>query len=477
MPMDRRGSVNWQDGMLIEASHLAAETEYLRGLSGRAAAVGLGGFGVLGDPGEAAPLDLSVAVAGSECTAELKRLRGFFPDGTWVEYEAQGPDAVVARAAVEPRGEQSLGVYVLAHDDEYLAFGEPDPREDPPRRPFRQPRLELRLGADPGWPRARSLKLGAVQVRDGVAGVDPGALPAAATMASWPALRDLAARHAERLERWRRIAVDNFIVLLPVATAPAGGTGREVEYAKRETAFQWGVEVARLQAAQELLARTASPARWMASLQAGARTLLTLVELNRDLSKAMQQASTDFEAGVGALRQAVAFRPDPEALHELVDCAGAYMDGVDRLLAGLFTAKGVRSDILRYRDQEYQLTSYSRRVYRREGEREYLEISGLAVASVEDYVVVMEGEVGAAARKSPPNTHAGPNERTTWPQADPAFVDHTFMEGAVLFHPHGFALQKELTRITLICLGGGDLSAFERGSDQDVRVYVRVKAA
>ena len=91
--------------------------------------------------------------------------------------------------------------------------------------------------------------------------------------------------------------------------------------------------------------------------------------------------------------------------------------------------------------------------------------------------MLLKGAVGAAVRKSPPNTHVGTNERSTWPQADPAFVDHTFMEGAALFHPHGFLAQREVNRLTLICIGGGDLSTFEQGDDQDVRVFIRKKGS
>ncbi len=476
MPFDRRGSVNWQDGMLIESSHLTAETEFLRSLAARSARTALGSFGLYADPGETAPLDLQVSASGGECTAELRRFRGFFPDGTWVDFDSPEAGTVLGRTMLEGSGPSSVGVFLYAHEDEFLGIGEPDPADDPPRSPYRLPRLELRLGEDPKWPRGRSLRLATVQVNGGVAVMDGAHVPPSATLASWPALRELGERYGEYLERWRRLAIGNFITLLPIATAPAGGLGREIAYAKRETAFQLAVEISRNQSAQPLLTRVGSPAEWFASVQTNARLIATLLELNRDLAGAMQDGA-NFAAAMGTLRDTSTFDVYQESLRAMVQQVEVFIDAVETLLTGLFEAREGEKDVLRYRDKEYAFTPYAKRVYRRESDREYLEIQGLSASEVEDYVVLMKGGIGAAVRKSPPNTHVGPNERSTWPQADPAFVDHTFMDGAALFHPHGFQPQREINRLTLICIGGGDLSIFEQGDDQDVRVFIRRKAS
>lgn len=476
MPFERRGAVNWQDGMLIESAHLTAETEFLRSLSSRASQVALGTFGLHAGPGEAMPIDLQVVVAGGECAAELRRFRGFFPDGTWVEFEADGQSVILGRAPVDGNASHSFAVYIQAHDDNFMGMGEPDPADDPPRQPYRIPRLELCMGDDPGWPRGRSMRLATVRVEGGVATLDPSHIPPSVTMATWPTLRDLAERFAEYLERWRRLALGNFITLLPIATAPAGGLGREIAYAKRETAYQLAVEIARLQSSLALRSRRGAPVEWFELMQTGARLITTLLELNRDLAGAMQDGG-GFSAAMGTLRDVADYEVTSEDLRRMAAITEEGIQAVEILLNGLFEAREGEKDVLRYRDKEYAFTPYAKRVYKREADREYMEIQGISAAEVEDYVVLLKGAVGAAVRKSPPNTHIGVNDRKTWPQADPAFVDHTFMEGAALFHPHGFLPQREVNSVTMICIGGGDLSSFEQGDDQDVRVFIRKKAS
>jgi hypothetical protein len=471
--MIRRGSVNWQDGMLIEASHFTAETEHLRGLIGHSAHLALGWFGLYAESGDPAPLDLSVKVDGLECTVELRRFRGIFRDGLWVDFEAGTGDVVVARCAIEATGEQSLPIHLFASGDEFHAFGEPDPAQDPPRAPWRQPLLQLALGAAPSWSPDRSMVLGNVRVRDGVAVLDPERLPPCATMSSWPALRDLAARYVEVLEKWRRTAVDHFIVLLPVATAPTGGTGRQMDYARRETAFQWALEVARLQAMQPWLTRTGTPPQWFSTVQSAARSLLTLLDLNREMTRGIVERE---ESALAALRRTASHLPNPEDLGAMLALGEECMDAVTRVLGVVFGHEDHDPDQeLGYQGRTYHLTRYARRSFRREGDREFLEISGLAETDIEDYVVLLGGEVGKTLARARPTAKLGPNERNGWTTADSAELDVTFRERAVLAHPLALRLLRELNRLTLICIGAENLSAFERGADEDVRVYVLTK--
>ena len=466
--MVRRGSVNWQDGMLIQASHFIADTAHLREVIGRNSGLSLGWFGVFAEPGEAVPLDLNVAINGLECTAELRRFRGYFPDGTWLEFEADASDVVVARRRVENVADQELPVCLFVSTDQFYEFGEPDPALDPPRRPFRQPRLQLSLEDPEDRPARQSMVLGRIQLRDGVAALDPAVLPACATMASWPALRDLAARFAEALERWRRFAVDHFVVLLPVATAPAGGTGRELEFAQRETAFQWAMEVARLQAVYPLLARRGTPPLWFAHLQSAARSILTLLELNREMARDVAEHE---QAALTTLRRVIDYVPDPNSLGGMLVMGQECLQAMDRVLPAVFTHEALPSSSLVYQNKTYYELTYARRSCRTQGELAFLEISGLSASEVEDCVLLVEGETGVQLAQSRPNARLGPNDRGTWPSSDPAFLDVSFKDRAVLVHPIGFRPVKELNRLTLVCLGAGNLSAFERGSDQEIRVF------
>jgi hypothetical protein len=147
------------------------------------------------------------------------------------------------------------------------------------------------------------------------------------------------------------------------------------------------------------------------------------------------------------------------------------MNAIERVLDVIFTEK--RDDsTLGYQGKMYHLTRYARRGCRRQDDMEFLEIAGLSEADVEDFVVLVQGEIGKTLARARPKLKLGPNDRDRWPTADAASLDVTFREGAVLCHPLGLRPLRELNRLTLVCLGAENLSAFERGSDEDVRVYV-----
>ena len=471
MHTSQRGSVNWQDGMLIESSHFTDETEYLRDLNSRSNALALGWFGVHAEPGSASPLDLGVAVAGGRCRVELRRFRGVFPEGLWVDLEARDGDVVAAECPVPANGEQAVAIHLVASDTLFRAVGTPNPEEDPPRQPFRHPLLQVVLGPDSGARRGRAMRVGAVRVRDGVAVLDAAWIPPSLTMTSWPGLHDLAIRFGEYLENWRRTAVDNFIVLLPVATAPAGGTGRQMEFAKRETAYQLAMEMSRLQAEQQVLARTGTPRSWFTLVQTAARSILTLLDLNRELARATVDPQ-GFASGVAGLRRVADHALDPEDLGSMAGVAAGAFDGAQGLLDSLFTTKPVPDTTLGYNGRFYTQVNYSRRAYRRETEFEFLEIVGLSVPNVADCVVLLQGDIAKLLHASKPTAHIGPAQRESWPTSGPAVLDLAFRDGAVLAHPERFREQRELNQLTLVCRGATNLSAFERGADEDVRVYV-----
>src|SRR5262245_33648469 len=102
--MKRPGSVNWQAGMLIEAGHFTDETEHLRDLISQNTRVLLRSYGVCANPGDPSPLDLGVAVRGLECHVELRRFRGVFPGGLWIDFEATAEDIASARCTIEAQG-------------------------------------------------------------------------------------------------------------------------------------------------------------------------------------------------------------------------------------------------------------------------------------------------------------------------------------------------------------------------------------
>ena len=83
-----------------------------------------------------------------------------------------------------------------------------------------------------------------------------------------------------------------------------------------------------------------------------------------------------------------------------------------------------------------------------------------------------QAEIAKAVRAKSPTTKLGANGNDTWPHSDPAGVEPNFEDRAALIHPYNFRSQKELNRLTLICLEGQGLAAFDRGGAEDVRVYV-----
>lgn len=215
--------VNWKNPMLLGDEHLRANDVAGRRAMGwlaRAAAAPGAGFGLLAPgPGAGPALRWTPEQGADRLGVHVHGLSGLAPDGTPLFHDEQAfgelagqlrGNTVLERNPPRP---QRIAVVVEPADPEgidpsgWIEVGTPDPREEPPRVPFRVPSLRVVLEVD-GFSSGSRLKIGEL-IWDGIA-VEPSAdyLPAAVSTAATPGWEQACTRirRAIRLLRERLVA-------------------------------------------------------------------------------------------------------------------------------------------------------------------------------------------------------------------------------------------------------------------------------
>jgi hypothetical protein len=220
MPTDGIFTVNWKSPMLLSDKHLRLADECARQAYhwiARSVAPAVGGFGLVPTTrGGGAGARFSHEHGADRLTVHLHALSAVAPDGTFLVFDEDADPVlhgtVSAQAHLERNPPRPVRLSVCAEPaagedgGSRVEVGEPDPQEDPPRRPLLADGLRLRVEA--GAHSQRSMLKIAEYVWDGVE-VTPSQdfLPAALTLVAWPELGRSAVTLRREIERHRDLLV------------------------------------------------------------------------------------------------------------------------------------------------------------------------------------------------------------------------------------------------------------------------------
>jgi hypothetical protein len=220
MSADGIFAVNWKNPMLLSDRHLRqaeACAVQARAWLARAVAPAAGGYGLVPPArGGGSGARLSHEQGADRLTVHIHSINGLAPDGTVLAFDEEAWPQLSAMLSAAGTLERNpprpvrLGVLVEPADAEAAAelatteVGEPDPAEEPARRPFVVPALRARIV--PSASSSRSALMIAEYVWDGVE-VEPAPdyQPPALTVAAWPAMGRTAAELRKKLRRLREL--------------------------------------------------------------------------------------------------------------------------------------------------------------------------------------------------------------------------------------------------------------------------------
>ncbi|MBM3286215.1 MAG: hypothetical protein FJY88_02530 [Candidatus Eisenbacteria bacterium] len=472
--------VHWQDGMLLRSAHLdlvEGRADELLDLTRRY----LGHSPGICPGGEPS---ISCEISGSSLTVTLESCVALTPDGRLLIVDAtrkEAGKAISAAISLDPAVEARIPVAIEAIEGSD-PVGTPDPDEDPPRLPYRLPRVALLLGTDPGIGRPSSIRIAEIMVADRAARVSDDYIPPCAQIGS-------ARAFAAAVEAFRARA--RACGARAVAGAAAMKARLDGEGIPGDPFFAILQQLAiGMGSARENLPTPPYPDPPLAALRPVRAVLRSALELFQIYPGARNRVINDLilreklpsgdPVFFDSLRD---FLDGPIALDDLRSAIGTHMrflddlDGVVRFLAD--QAKIPELDTLEefyeYRGVRYWPIEYKHRRLRKDESRQYLEVGGIkARGDVKRILVIMRCAQGTPEERERFVIRFGVNDRKTWIFAEQVQVDARTEKNRIVClypaEPDREVPEPRLRELTLIS-GAVDFTPVENAPPTDLRIY------
>jgi hypothetical protein len=485
-------SVNWKDGMLVEARHLLEQEGYLDEMVRWSLAHALTGYGLVPPrAGQPDPLAVEVAAADGQASVRVRRCMALLPSGLPVQVQADDPIEQGGTPPLEirfplPGGPRRVVPLALeASPGEKIEVGPVDAEAEPPRPAYRTAALRLSVEAADGPPSPWRLPLAEIEIDGGRVALSPDYIPPCLTLAAHPALRVAARRLIESLHG----VADR---LQAVAIQQAGSSDGRVPGLtplarfSRDLALRSCVEFSILQDGQESLA-PAEVARAAKRFLRYARLMLDLhPEVLRgswhDYLGSAPEGIKDHGVFVRRVEEALTAPHRPDRLREELAGLGdlaAVLSGFAAHLASGDVRERPKGDFLDYNRQRYQAIPWAHIEQARDDRYSRVRISGFEPRTCAELLVWIRiprsGTGGAAAaelRGHARTTRLGINENAGYGAMSASPVDMEFDPdvAVIIFYNRN---QETIKRLNITATSAFDFSSLSLTPNEDIRLYYR----
>ena len=485
-------SVNWKDGMLVEARHLLEQEGYLDEMVRWSLAHALTGFGLVPPrAGQPEPLAVEVTAADGQASVRVRRCVALLPSGCPIQVQADDPVEQGGTPAVElrfplPAGPRRVVPLVLeAMPGEKLEVGPVDAGAEPPRPAYRTTALRLSVDSADAPPSPWRLPLAEIEIDSGRPTLSADYIPPCLTLAAHPALRVAARRLIESLhtvaDRLQQVAVQQ-------AGPGDGRTGGLTPLARfsRDLALRSCVAFSVLQDGQETLA----PAELARAAKGFLRYARLMLELHPEVLRgswhdylgAAPEGIKDHGVFVRRVEEALTAPHRPERLREELGNLG----GLLAVLAGFAThlvsgdvRERPKGDFLDYNRQRYQALPWAHIEHARDDRYSRARLSGFEPRPCAELLVWIRiprsGASGAPAaelRNHARTTRLGINENAGYGAMSASPVDMEFDPdvAVIIFYNRN---QEQIKRLNITATSAFDFSSLSLTPNEDIRLYYR----
>lgn len=486
-------SVNWKDGMLVEARHLLEQEGYLEEMVRWSLVHSLSGYGLVpARPGQPDPLAIEAGAADGQVSARVRRCFALLPSGFPVHINADDPIEQGGTPPVEirfplPPGPKSVVPLALeVAPGEKIEIGPVDREVEPPRPAYRTAAARLSVDSADGPPNPWRLPVAELVIDSGSVSLKDDYIPPCLTVAAHPALRVASRRVVELFhalaDRSYRVAVQQ------AGTGDASRTAGLTSLARfsRDLALRSSVEFSSLQDGEGWLG-TAEVTRSMKRFLRFARVLLDLhPEVLRgswhDYLGGAPEGIKDHGVFVRRIEEALAAPHRPERLREELGLLSALVGVVGGFTAHLLTGdvqERPKGDYLDYNRQRYQALPWAHVEHSRDERYSRLRISGFEPRSCAELLawirIPRSGDAGAAAaelRTHARTTRLGINENVGHGAMSAALVDmETDPAAAIIVYYN--RNQEPIKRLNVSATSAFDFSSLSLTPNEDIRLYYR----
>jgi len=487
-------SVNWKDGMLVEARHLLEQEGYLDEMVRWSLAHSLTGYGLLPPrPGQPDPLSLELSAADGQINARLKRCLAVLPSGHPVQVSADDPVEQGGTPPVEGRfplpsagGRQVLPLALEATPGAKIEVGPVDAEVEPPRPAYRTPALKLSIEAPEGPPNPWRLPLAEIEIDTGRVALRDDYIPPCLTTGAHPAIRVATRRLVESLHDLAEASQQ-------VASQQAGSSDASrppglspLARFSRDLALRSVVEFSLVQDGQQSL----PPAEVSRALKRFLRYARTLLDLQPEVLRgswhdylgSTPEGIKDHGVFVRRVEEILTAEHRPERLREEFGALGTMLGmlaGFARHLLSGDVKERPKGDFLDYNRQRYQALPWAHVEHSKDERYSRVRISGFEPRPCAELLawirIPRSGAGGATAtelRSHARSTRLGINDNTGYGAMSASPVDMEFDPdvAVIVFYNRN---QEQIKRLNVTATSAFDFSSLSLTPNEDIRLYFR----
>jgi hypothetical protein len=473
---ERLLSVNWEDGMLVKASHLTEQEGYFENLNRWVAEHAVNFFGLTRPPrGQTSALEIRVDHDGQNWAVILSRCYALTPNGRIIQIDSQYDNAVKS-AAVLAKSPDAVPVYLHAKQGK-IGIGLPGRDSEPTRHPYRGYDYEILVGglkdADP----ADCLKVGEIKFADSRPELSADYIPPCMIIGSHALLAEQCRRLHGLLTLVQQSAIDGFQAFISVSQDKPGKFGIEHRWFEDMLAglsIQLG-GMLKTHPAPEL---PIAPYYLISYYQQVFGTVDAMMETYREAALTLRKKFSDNEAFKRFLDGIKEF-PSSKYNHyelgpqcwRLIRLMNDFVEFINLLksLAGALPQVGL---IMNYRNREYRLQSFGAIKSQVERDGVTIKIEGLANVVSRDVIVGVNREIFSGADYRYIMVKIGLNENSIPGRMDPVYVDAETSTGSLIMKPMDDLAAPSIGTINLNFRGNFNPQDLKSVANEMINVYV-----
>lgn len=469
-------SVNWEDGMLVKASHFIDQEAYFEELNRWVIRHCVNHYGITRlANANTYPLDIRVEHDGQNWVIVLSRCLGLTASGRIVQIDSQF-DNTVQSAAILPSERSGLPVYVNAKPAK-VGVGLPTGSDEPMRRPYRGFNYEILIGQLTHVDPADCLQIGIVNFTDGKPQLSPDYIPPAMTTSAHPLLAEQNRRLIGLLTVVQQSTVSGFQAFAAVVQDKPGKFGIEHTWLRdilASLAIQLGgllkihpnpdVAVAPSEL-MDFYKRIFGMVEAMLETYHDAEVLLKKKYGENDLYK---RFIADMREFANSKYNHNELGPQIARLIKLMNDFAEFVNLIKNL-AGALPQVG---QMLAYRNREYRLQQFASVQSQIERDGVTMKIEGLGSIVSRDILVSISRDLFTGVDYRYIMVKIGMNENNIPGRMDPVYVDADTSPGNLIFKPMDDLADSAITTVNLNFRGNFNAQDLKAAAKDMINVYI-----
>jgi len=471
---ERLLSVNWEDGMLVRASHLIDQENYFENISRWVTSHGPHLFGLTGPtPRHSSSLDLRLDHDGQSWVVVLTRCYALTESGKIIQVDSHFDNAVKS-APITIGNKDKIPVYISAGMAK-RGIGNPSGQDEPTRHPYRAFDYQILIGelrdADP----ADSLKVAEIKISDGRPSLSPDFIPPCMVLGSHPLLSEQCRRLAGLLTLAQQSAVSGFQAFIAVGQDKPGKFGIEHKWFQ-EMLSGLAIQIGSLLRSHPTPNLPIPPYVLVKFYHQVFGIADSMLETYRESALMLKKKFGDneafkrFLAGIKENGEYNHFDLGPETLR-LIKLMNDFVEFINlvKSLAGALPQVGL---VMSYRNREYRLQQFSSIQSQIDRDSVTIKIDGLGNCVSRDIIVVLSRDLFSGVDYRYIMVKIGLNENNIPGRMDPVYVDAETSSGNLLLKPMDDLAEPAIGCINLNFRGNFNPQDLKNIANEMINVYI-----